>query len=189
MFVGWLLLLVLFMLLYFLPPYMVLMTVRRLYLGPGLARTNLSHVSNLVELVTYMGLLIAHTPLLDYVLWLYFGRPGKVEIHNAEVRSSSILRAMFEVLKTVPLRILRLEYQHRFHSGQLSSGSQSELVSTELSKESSETRLWARDPVLLPFVTLDRRSIVILAGERILEALLHLQRYMPGGPGNARKGL
>jgi hypothetical protein len=187
MFVGWLLLLVLFILLYFLPPYVVLIAVRRPLLGPGLARANLSHVSNIMELVTYTGLLGVHTPLLDYALWLFFGLPGKVEVHNVEVRTSSILRAMFEVFKRTPLRILGLEYQYRFPLDQPSPGSQGELVSIGSSKASSETRSCTRYPVSLPFVTLDGRSIVILTGERILEALLNLQLYVLGGRGNARK--
>ncbi|KAJ8106539.1 hypothetical protein OPT61_g9465 [Boeremia exigua] len=129
MFLGWVLLLALFVLLYFLPPYVVLQAALRPLLDRGLAGANLSHMLGIVELVIYTCLLSAHTLDLEYALWLFFGRPDQVEAHNMDVRTSSILRAMFEVLMRTPLRILRLESRAHLQSNQVSGNSAKELTS------------------------------------------------------------
>jgi hypothetical protein len=175
MFLGWVLLLALFVLLYFLPPYVVLQTAVRPLLDRGLASASLSHMLGIIELVIYTCLLSAHTPLLEYALWLFFGFPDKVEVHNMDVQTSSILRAMFEVLKRTPLRILRLESRAHFQSGQASRKSEKGLISDA----SLGTSITTTDAMLLPFVTLDGRSIVILTGERIV--------YLLGGRKHLRK--
>ena len=164
MFLGWVLLLALFVLLYFLPPYVALQTAVRPFLDRGLASANLSHMLGITELAIYTCLLSAYTPFLEYALWLFFGFPDKVEVHNMDVKTSSILRAMFEVLKRTPLRTLRLESRAHFQSGQASRKSEKELISDASLGTST-------DAMSLPFVTLDGRSIVILTGQRIVYLL------------------